>query len=115
VFILSDFLATDYELALKRLARRHEVVAILVGDEKERSIPPVGQFLFLDPETGEEKMVDASSYAFKKWMKEYFAAQDTDLATTLKGGKVELLRLTTQEDYGETVVRFFRARQRRKR
>ena len=59
--------------------------------------------------------MDTSSYAFKKWLKDYRAELETDTATALKGGRVELLRVLTQEDYGEAVVRFFRARSRRKR
>ena len=35
VFVLSDFLAEGYELPLKRLARRHDVIAVNVGDERE--------------------------------------------------------------------------------
>src|SRR6185312_13499126 len=35
VFIISDFLAEDYEVPLKRLARKHDVVAINISDERE--------------------------------------------------------------------------------
>jgi uncharacterized protein (DUF58 family) len=115
VFLLSDFLAEGYEIPLKRLVRRHDVVALVVTDEREREIPGLGQFLFVDPETGEERLVDTGSYAFKKWLKDYLTAHKTDTETALKGGRVEQLRLVTKEDYAEAVVRFFRARARRRR
>ena len=78
-------------------------------------IPELGQILFFNPETGEETLVDTSSYQFKKWFKDYLAEFETDHRTAFKGGRVETLKIITKEDYGEAVVRFFRARARRKR
>jgi uncharacterized protein (DUF58 family) len=115
VFVISDFMAPDYEVALKRLARRHDVIAVSIGDERETEIPEVGQMVFVDPETGSETWVDTASYAFKKWLQEYRAELETDTQTAFKGGRVELLRVLTREDYGDAVVKFFRARTRRKR
>ena len=113
VFVISDFMATGYDVALKRLARKHDVVAVSVGDAREQEAPEVGQLLLVDPETGQESWVDTSSYAFKKWLEDYRNEFETDRETAFKGSKVEALRVLTQEDYGEAVVRFFRARSRR--
>lgn len=114
VFILSDFQAEDYELQLRRLARRHDVVAVSIGDERESSVPDLGHMVFVDPESGERQMVDTNSFAFKKWLKEHRLATETDLGTALKTGRIEHLKIITKEDYGEAVVRFFRARSRRR-
>jgi uncharacterized protein (DUF58 family) len=115
VFVISDFMAQDYDIALKRLARRHDVVAVSIGDERELEVPEVGQLVLTDPETGAETWVDTASYTFKKWLKEYRAELETDTQTAFKGGRVEMLRVLTREDYGDAVVRFFRARSRRKK
>jgi uncharacterized protein (DUF58 family) len=115
IFILSDFIAEDYELQLKRLARKHDVVAVCVGDQREAEIPDVGYVLFRDPETGEERLVNTSSYAFKKWLKEFRTAHEAELHSALRGNRIEQLRILTKEDHGEAVVRFFRARSRRRR
>lgn len=115
VFVISDFLADDYEVPLKRLARKHEVIAINIADEREIEIPDVGQILLVDPESGDERLVDTSSYRFKKWLKEFRTSYETDTQTAFKGGGVELLQVKTKEDYGSAVVRFFGARSRRRR
>jgi uncharacterized protein (DUF58 family) len=115
VFVISDFFATDYEVALRRLSRRHDVIAISIGDEREASIPDVGQILLLDPETGEERLVDTGSYAFKKWMGDFQTAHETDTQSAMKGSKVEMLRVSTKDDYGAAIVRFFGARGKRRR
>lgn len=115
VFVISDFIAEGYEIPLKRLARKHDVVAVSIADVREQVMPELGQMLFVDPETGEERIVDTSSYGFKKWFKEYQDALDTSMKSAFKGSGVEVLKLLTQEDYGEAVVKFFRARARRRR
>lgn len=115
VFVISDFIAEGYETTLRRLARRHDVIAISIGDNREFEIPDVGSILLVDPESGQERFVDTSSYAFKKWHKEYLAKQEAKTQNALKGGKVDLLKIRSQEDYGEAVVKFFRKRSRRRR
>ncbi len=114
VFVMSDFLATGYERALKRLARRHDVVAIRISDEREQNIPDLGQILLLDPETGAERLVNTSSYSFQKWFKEYQKKLEQDQHSAFSGGRIEVLNILTKDDYGEAVVRFFRARSRRR-
>jgi uncharacterized protein (DUF58 family) len=115
VFVLSDFMASGYEMALKRLARKHDVVAISIHDEREEKMPELGHVLFCDPETGEEGLVDTSSYAFKQWFQESRKKFESDLSSMLKGSRIEFLKISTREDYGQAVVRFFRARARRRR
>jgi uncharacterized protein (DUF58 family) len=115
VFVISDFIAEGYESALNRLGRRHDVIAISITDPRERAVPEIGQILLQDPETGEERLVDTGSYSFKKWLKEWVSAQDAKTEQALRSGRVETLRVSTEEDYAEAVVRFFRSRQKRGR
>jgi len=115
VFVVSDFMAQDYEVSLKRLARKHDVVAVATSDERESLVPELGHILMMDPETGAETLVDTASYGFKKWLTEFQTAHRTDTETAFKGGRVEVLKVTTKEDYAEAVVRFFRARARRRK
>jgi uncharacterized protein (DUF58 family) len=115
IFVISDFIASDYEVALKQLARKHDVVAISISDERETAFPAIGQMLLVDPETGEERLVDTTSYVFRKWLEEYRNQLETGFQNALKNSRVETLRILTKEDYAEAVVRFFRARSRRKK
>ena len=115
VFVISDFLAEGYEKQLRRLARRNDVIAIQVSDERERLLPGLGHLLLVDPESGEERFVDTDSYAFRKWHEEYLQRQDASLQGAVKGSQVEALRVLTQEDYAEAVVRFFQKRARHRR
>lgn len=113
VFVISDFLADDYELALRKLARKNDVVAVWVQDKGEVSIPKLGVALFQDPESGEEFFVDTSSYRFDEWMKEFSVTLDQKTQNVFKTGRTEFLKVSTHEDYAEAVVRFFQARNRK--
>jgi len=113
VFVLSDFLAEDYEMPLKRLARRNDVVAIQLIDEREREIPDIGLLQITDPETGKHTVINSGSYAFKAWFERFRKDFENQTNSALKGGKTELLQIFTKEDYVAAVVRFFRSRRHR--
>lgn len=115
VFIISDFMAKNYEFQLKRLARKHDVVAVRIKDEREQKVPDVGKIIFQDPETGEESWVDTSSFHFQEWFKEQQKKFDLETLSIFRGSHIDTLQILTKEDYGEAVVRFFRSRSRVKR
>ena len=113
VFVLSDFQATGFEKSMQRLARKHDVVAIHVGDEREGKIQAGETFLFTDPETGKEAYVNTGSYQFKKWFGEFSKTSAKRLEEQFKKMAVENVSVLTKEDYGEAIVRFFQKRRRR--
>lgn len=112
VFVLSDFITPDFSVALRRIARRNDVVAIRIGDQREQLVPPSGQFPVVDPETGNEIYVDTDSYAFRQWFEGWMREREQFLADVFRKARVEELRILTQEDHGDAVVRYFRARAR---
>jgi len=118
VFVISDFWAEDYGVALKRLARRHDVLAITIDDPREKVMPPMGMIQLVNPEAPassplEDTIVDTSSYLFKNWFKDLLTKHNTELQSALRGSRAEHLKISTEDDYGEAVVRFFRTRSRR--
>jgi len=113
--VFSDFIAENYEVAIKRLARKNDVVAVQIGDARENLIPEVGQILLYDEESSSETLVDTSSYAFKKWFKEFHAKNSARKEEAFKKSKIESLKVSTEQDYSAAVVKFFRARARRRR
>jgi uncharacterized protein (DUF58 family) len=61
VFVLSDFIADDYDHTLKIAARKHDVTGIRVYDKHEETIPNLGMVQMLDEETGELMLVNTGS------------------------------------------------------
>ncbi|MDQ3427792.1 MAG: DUF58 domain-containing protein, partial [Gemmatimonadota bacterium] len=61
VVVLSDFIAEGWERPLRRLAARHEVVAITIDDPREQDLPESGWIEMLDAESGRRVLVDTGS------------------------------------------------------
>jgi uncharacterized protein (DUF58 family) len=59
VVIVSDFLgAQDWTRPLIDVAARHSVLAVEIGDRRERELVDVGELTLIDPETGRTLRVD---------------------------------------------------------
>ena len=115
VFLASDFLAAGYERALSVAAKRHDLVAVRVGDRREDAVPPMGFVEFEDPETGARTVVDTSDRAFR----ERFAASragDRERAEDLfRRSGVDAIDVTTGVPYEQALRRFFEERVKRVR
>ncbi len=62
VVLISDFLdASDWHRALRGLCRRHDVHGVLVDDPIDHQLPGLGLLRVMDPETGERRLVDATT------------------------------------------------------
>jgi len=61
VFVLSDFIANNYERTLKIVASKHDVTGIRVYDKREEEIPNLGMVQMQDEETGESILVNTTS------------------------------------------------------
>ncbi|TXE12849.1 DUF58 domain-containing protein [Seonamhaeicola algicola] len=61
VFILSDFIADDYQHTMKIVSGKHDVTGIRVFDKREENIPNLGMVQMQDEETGELMLVNTSS------------------------------------------------------
>jgi uncharacterized protein (DUF58 family) len=58
VFLISDFYSDPLDRPLGKLARKHETVALRVIDPLEQSLPKAGKVTLIDPETGQESLVN---------------------------------------------------------
>ncbi|WP_406685202.1 DUF58 domain-containing protein [Seonamhaeicola sp. MEBiC1930] len=61
VFVMSDFIADDYEHTMKIVSGKHDVTGIRVYDKREEDIPNLGMVQMQDEETGELMLVNTSS------------------------------------------------------
>ena len=61
VFLISDFMAEDYEHTLKIASKKHDIIGIRVYDIREESIPNLGIVPMLDAETGKVELVNTGS------------------------------------------------------
>ncbi|HET9794874.1 MAG TPA: DUF58 domain-containing protein [Thermoanaerobaculia bacterium] len=108
VVLLSDFRAGGWERELGALARRHDVVALALGDPAERAFPARGLLRLRDAETGALGLVDASSPAFHAAWRAGAPAAAARAACARAG--VDFLPLDTARSPSRSLDAFFRAR-----
>ncbi len=113
VFIISDFLDSGCRTALTIAARRHDVIAVVLDDPREATLPDVGLIELEEIESGEHYVVDSGDRrvreAFTRQAAEARRARDRMLRTA----DVDAIGITTDRPYPEALLRFFRMRERR--
>ncbi len=114
-FVVSDFLDEGYERALVTANQKHDVIAVLVTDPRELSLPPVGLITLRDAESGEAKIYDTASSAFREQMASAAATRVRGLEHRLRASGVDFIHIDAAGSVVEPLVRFFRMRERRSR
>lgn len=109
-FIISDFLAPDFEEALRIAANKHDVVALKVFDPLEKAIPDVGLIKVVDSENGNEKWIDTSSQYTRKAYSDWWNNHISLITTTFKKCGVDFTELSTKEDYVKPLIKLFENR-----
>lgn len=110
VFILSDFIdSSDYEKALRIVAKKHDVTAIRVYDEKEQSFPDIGLVHVQDNETGEIRLIDTSSKKLRQQYAQYYRDLDQRYQSIFKKNNSGVLSIRTDEDYIRPLLNYFKS------
>lgn len=110
IFILSDFVDTDYEQSLRFLGRKHDVVACVVTDSFEKQIMDIGLTEVLDPETEEYLTVDTSSATFQKQYKAEVQRREALRDRLLRQSQVDRVNIENTENYADALIKYFRRR-----
>jgi len=114
VFLVSDFLETDFKKPLSLLNKRHDVIAVPVSDRAEIEMPGAGLIEFTDAETGEIILVDTSSRRFRNQYSSRSARRFDELKNMFKLINVDCISINTNKPYIQDLVRFFHMRHRRR-
>lgn len=112
VFLVSDFFDEGYDVALRSLSRKHEVVAVVVEDAAELVVPNLGLVDIQDPETGEVLTVDTSSAHFKRNFEEQSKLRRLRRDEILRKAQVEKVLISGSDDFVSPLIGFFKRRKR---
>jgi uncharacterized protein (DUF58 family) len=115
VAVLSDFLAEGWEKPLRRLAARHEVVAIVIEDPRELELPESGWIEMADAETGRRVLVDTGSREVRERVRALAERRRAERARLLGAAGVDQILLRTDASYALPLRHAFALRARRLR
>ena len=113
IFVMSDFLDSDFEQALRQLSKKHDVVAVVVDDPTETELPSLGLMDLEDAETGEILTVDTSSSEFRRAYKKEKLRLREARDKKIRAAQVDRVDISTAGDSIDPLIAFFKRRHRR--
>jgi uncharacterized protein (DUF58 family) len=110
VFLLSDFLAEDYEHNLRITGRKHDLTGIRVYDPMECSLPSLGVVSMQDAETGEVRWVNTQSRKVRDAYESYYRDHVEYFRDTFNRAGCGQLDCRVNESYVKKLLAYFKRR-----
>ncbi len=115
IFLVSDFIDTEFERDLALTRSRHDLIPVRISDPREAALPDVGLIELEDAETHERVLVDTR----RRRVRDAFAAtgrsQVQSLSGLMRSIGAESLDVSTGRPYMKDLLGFFHRRERRMR
>ena len=113
VFLISDFMDTGYESALRIAGKRHDLIGLVLLDPREKELPKVGLITFRDAETGEQRWVDSSDSRIRAIYRAYSERMRQTRRSLFLKSRLDGVEIRLDQPYLKPLTDFFRLRERR--
>ena len=113
-FILSDFTSAPFSKPLKIASKKHDIVGVRIHDKRESEMPNIGLVPMQDMETDKLVYVDTSNKEIRLNYSKTRSQKIKNLNKTFETNGVDLVQISTGEDYVKPLVNFFKRRGKRK-
>ena len=114
-FLISDFLDTDYEHALRVAGARHDLIPVQVIDPREETLPPMGLATVEDLESGEILEVDMSDPQVRSHYAQEAMQQRAARERLFRRLRLDYVTVYTDQSCVRPISELFRLRQKRLR
>ncbi len=112
-FLISDFIADQYEKSLRVVSAKHDLIPIQVVDPREDELPDVGLALVEDLESGVLVEVDTSNLNVRADYAREAQKQRANREQLFRRLKLDHVTVSTDQDFVKPLTELFRLRQRR--
>jgi len=109
-FLISDFIDTGFEDALKIAGRKHDLVALHIMDRRDQDLPDMGLVRLYSKETGKSIWVDTSSKTVRNNYRNHAMQRLNMLDQAFRKSGVDFARIATGEDYVKPLLGLFKVR-----
>lgn len=113
LFLMSDFLNLQSSSSMKLLGKKHELIACVVDDRGEFSKWNLGLLDILDPETGEQLLIDTGHSFFSKELQINWKKMDQKRSLLLRGAQIDRIDFLDSSDLVGPLIKYFRQKHRR--
>jgi len=109
-FVISDFIAPDFEESLRIASNKHDIVALNIYDKFENELIDIGLVKVKDAETGNEKWVDTSSAKLRLAYSDWWNSHISSIKNSFSRCGVDYAELRTDLDYVNPLLKLFKKR-----
>lgn len=110
VFVFSDF-EDSYDLKTLRVAaKKHQLLAMRITDEKDNEIPDIGYALFHDSETGKQVWANTSNARWRYNFAENQKQKVRQVTEDFENASAGFMNINTGDDYSKFLYQHFRKR-----
>lgn len=113
-FLLSDFIDSNFEDAMKIAGRKHDLVALQVIDQTELRLPSIGLARIYSKELGKSVWLDTSDKKLQDEFRRKANARIAYLDTVFRKSGVDYTRILTDQDYVKPLLNLFKSREGRR-
>jgi uncharacterized protein (DUF58 family) len=113
VFVLSDFMDTGYEAALRIAGGRHDLIGVVLRDPRENELLNVGLVPLRDAESGAMRVVDTSDTRTRFLYKEMNERTQAARKSLFIKSHLDDVVVRLDQPYLKPLADFFRLRERR--
>ena len=110
VFVLSDFMDTDYASNLKIAAKKHDLTGIRIFDKHEVELPNLGLVPMIDQETGKYQLVHTGSKTLQRNHRNYTSKRELYFDESFKKSGAGTIICCTDESYVKKLLSYFKNR-----
>ncbi|MBT8265652.1 MAG: DUF58 domain-containing protein [Bacteroidia bacterium] len=110
VFMMSDFIADDYQHTLKIAANRHDVTGIRIFDLREEQIPNLGMVQMYDEETEEIMLVNTSSKKVRQNYNRFYKEKVDYFKDSFAKSGAGTINCRVDESYVKKLLGYFKQR-----
>jgi uncharacterized protein (DUF58 family) len=111
VFIISDFVTPSIERNLRMISQRHDIVAVVLDDPGERSLPDLGVSRLVDTETGNLIEIDTSDPNVRARYGEAIETERAARQRVLRRLAIDEVVVKMETGWSEPLLRFFNTRE----
>ena len=110
-FLISDFMNSGFNDALKIAGKRHDLIGLHVYDEREAELPNMGLTRVIDTESGQEIWVDTSDKKLRDNYAKLFKDNQAQLKSLFGKSGSDLVSIRTDESYIIALMNMFKRRE----
>ncbi|MFZ1526799.1 MAG: VWA domain-containing protein, partial [Saprospiraceae bacterium] len=112
-FVLSDFIADNYDQALTIAAKKHDIIGVRLYDKREQSLPDAGLINVQDEEAGKMRIIDTSNPIVRAAYESQFKKSSDRFSKYFASAKSDVITISTEDDYVKAFQVFFKRRAKR--